>query len=262
MYNTTIRGFCDAITIQMSQIKHMSTTKEEICDWLRNDERCDHSHYSGIAAMAKEGEGQVTLFDGSTASYVSVHDEPVHKHLFSKEGYVYAYCATFEPGHTCLYHRHSEDTVYIGITGGQALNRPTTGPEFIHTIKQGDIWWAMGKSNPYVHQVMLLEDNPGIAKFMGIECLHPSPLPSPPPLSSSLAFCQLVADASNEKARVYTIDVPAGTPESAPHELGFWGMVVRIGTDTQDGVSGGGILGPEESFWQQGEMSLILVETG
>jgi hypothetical protein len=81
-----------------------------------------------------------------------VHDEPNHKHQFDNE-YVWSYIAGFQPGETCKWHRHSEDSFYVALTGGQALNRPSDKEEFVHTMHQGDKWWSLYKNKPFVHQV-------------------------------------------------------------------------------------------------------------
>ena len=49
--------------------------------------------------------------------YVDVNDEPVHVEWFRNES-VRVYMATIAPGTKTLYHRHSENTLYIAIEGG------------------------------------------------------------------------------------------------------------------------------------------------
>ena len=49
--------------------------------------------------------------------YVEVNDEPVHVEWFRNES-VRVYMATIAPGTKTLYHRHSENTLYIAIEGG------------------------------------------------------------------------------------------------------------------------------------------------
>lgn len=56
---------------------------------------------------------------------MEVHDEPIHRRQFSNE-YVYVYIAGIRPGETSLWHRHSENTLYVCVEhAAAALNRPT-----------------------------------------------------------------------------------------------------------------------------------------
>ncbi|CAN0043470.1 unnamed protein product [Discosporangium mesarthrocarpum] len=66
----------------------------------------------------------VTAFDGSLVDYVEVHDEPFHRRQFNNE-YCWIYIACFQPGETSLWHRHSQDTLYICLQQVAAINRPT-----------------------------------------------------------------------------------------------------------------------------------------
>lgn len=72
-----------------------------------------------------EAMPKTTTFDGTEVEYVEVHDEPIHRRQFSNE-YVYVYIAGIRPGETSLWHRHSENTLYVCVEhGAAALNRPT-----------------------------------------------------------------------------------------------------------------------------------------
>ncbi|MEW6441995.1 MAG: hypothetical protein AB1640_13755 [bacterium] len=59
---------------------------------------------------------------------VEVRDEPMHRHLFENERFR-VYCATIPPGGRTLYHRHSEDTLYVALEGGVSCSR-TIGPRY------------------------------------------------------------------------------------------------------------------------------------
>jgi hypothetical protein len=50
--------------------------------------------------------------------YVEVADEPLHKQLYAN-AYFRAYVASLAPGQATLYHRHSENTLYLVLNGGR-----------------------------------------------------------------------------------------------------------------------------------------------
>lgn len=65
------------------------------------------------------------IFDGSEVDYVEVHDEPIHRRQFNND-FCWIYIAGFQPGETSLWHRHSENTLYVCVKNAcAALNRPT-----------------------------------------------------------------------------------------------------------------------------------------
>jgi hypothetical protein len=57
------------------------------------------------------------LHNTAAPGYVEVANEPLHKEVYA-DGYFRAYLATLSPGQATLYHRHSEDTLYVVIKGG------------------------------------------------------------------------------------------------------------------------------------------------
>jgi hypothetical protein len=61
--------------------------------------------------------------DIAVAGYVEVANEPLHREIYA-DRYFRAYLATLSPGQATAFHRHSEDTLYVVIKGG---NMRTTG---------------------------------------------------------------------------------------------------------------------------------------
>jgi len=55
--------------------------------------------------------------DIKSTGYVEVTKESLHTEIYKNEQ-VRVYIATIPPGISTLYHRHSEDTVYIVLEGG------------------------------------------------------------------------------------------------------------------------------------------------
>lgn len=100
---------------------------------------------------------KTTTFDGVEVEYVEVHDEPIHRRQFSNE-YVYVYIAGIRPGETSLWHRHSENTLYVCVEhAAAALNRPTdkvrvSSRTFSPLLRCPSMWWL----HDFVDVAMLL----------------------------------------------------------------------------------------------------------
>lgn len=73
--------------------------------------------------MSRPMEQAENLRNSAAPEYVEVANEPLHKEVYA-DRYFRVYLATLAPGQTTVYHRHSEDTLYIVLKGG---NMRTTG---------------------------------------------------------------------------------------------------------------------------------------
>jgi hypothetical protein len=62
----------------------------------------------------------------ATAGYVEVAAEPLHKEIHA-DSYFRAYLANLDPGQATVYHRHSQDTLYLVIKGGRMSTRNFKG---------------------------------------------------------------------------------------------------------------------------------------
>ncbi|CAM9837412.1 unnamed protein product [Scytosiphon promiscuus] len=193
----------------------------------------------------------ITTFDGKEVEYVEVHDEPIHRRQFEND-YVYIYIAGIRPGETSLWHRHSQNTFYVCVEhAAAALNRPSDKEPFLHHASPGDVWWAMSKSAPYVHQVCLPPENKHTSHFFAMEILRP------PPVSATRALEHRCYNLRREDsrpglARVYHFRLRPGE-STGPHAWGFCGVVLCLsdgggrveaegGNDGSDRVFGGGEL--------------------
>lgn len=130
--------------------------------------------------------------------HVEVNNEPIHKELF-KNQYTRLYLATLQPGERTLYHRHSEDTVYIVIQGGSIgtqdtgnlkrypIDFPKTFRIFskirfwIRNLLTGSISMPNGfffcmlhKKQPVIHRAIASNNNIKDIILMGIEIINKS----------------------------------------------------------------------------------------
>eukprot|EP00611_Tribonema_gayanum_P031415 TRINITY_DN907_c0_g1_i2.p1 TRINITY_DN907_c0_g1~~TRINITY_DN907_c0_g1_i2.p1 ORF type:complete len:240 (-),score=62.25 TRINITY_DN907_c0_g1_i2:394-1068(-) len=167
---------------------------------------------------------RMVTHDGEEIDYVSVHEEPMHKHQFDNE-YVWCYRVGLEPGKMCKWHRHSEDSFYVALTDGKALNRPCDRPEYVHPIKKFDQWWSMAKTNPIIHQVCLLAECPIAADFFALEILKSPPVTSDAPLNCP--GYTVDSEYSKDKARVYQLSLEPGQ-STGMHKLNFYGVVLSL----------------------------------
>ncbi|CAM9411157.1 unnamed protein product [Choristocarpus tenellus] len=167
----------------------------------------------------------VTKFDGTVVEYVEVHDEPIHRRQFDNE-YCWIYIAGFRPGETSLWHRHSEDTLYVSLNSVAALNRPTDKEPFVHHASHGDLWWSMCKLRPFVHQVCLLPENLRPSQFYAMEILRPPPVGARSPLSHKSYDLQL-SHSRPGLARVYKLRLSPGE-STGKHTWGFYGVVISM----------------------------------
>jgi hypothetical protein len=81
-----------------------------------------------------------------------VYDEPLHIKQFSNE-YAYCYKADIQPGESCMWHRHSQDSFYMSLAGAEAINKTTTAPDGSLVVSKGDKWWSLYAGKSMVHQV-------------------------------------------------------------------------------------------------------------
>jgi quercetin dioxygenase-like cupin family protein len=126
-------------------------------------------------------------------NYVEVTDEPNHKEIY-KNQHIRLYIATIHPGQQTLYHRHTEDTVYIIIQGGVIGNQVAGNPKhypidfpksfdfltkirwyirnlFIDSIKmsKGFFFCMMHQKQPVIHRASASNSNKEDIIMMGIE---------------------------------------------------------------------------------------------
>ncbi len=126
-------------------------------------------------------------------NYVEVKDEPDHKEVY-KNQQIRIYIAAIRPGHRTLYHRHTEDTVYIVMQGGvigtqsagDSRRYPIDFPKsfsfftkvrwgirnlLIGSVKmpKGFFFCMMHQKQPVIHRASASKDNLEDMIMMGIE---------------------------------------------------------------------------------------------
>ena len=86
-------------------------------------------------------------------AYVEVRDEPRHRRRFENR-FVRVYDVLIPPGDTTLYHRHTEDTLYVAVNEATVRDR-TFGEdgERTGTAPAGMILCRPHRSRPLIHQV-------------------------------------------------------------------------------------------------------------
>lgn len=97
---------------------------------------------------------------------------------------------------------------------------------FVHHATPGDLWWAMSKSAPYVHQVCLLPENTHRSHFFAMEILKP---PSVVATSALEHRCYNIRPAYTKPglARVYDFKLQPGD-STGLHTWGFCGIVLCL----------------------------------
>lgn len=141
------------------------------------------------------------------------------------------------------YFHHPCDLLNVIHSVHPALPRPKE--PFVHHASPGDVWWAMSKSAPYVHQVCLLPENLHTSHFFAMEVLRP------PPVFASRALehqCYSLRreDSRPGLARVYHFKLQPG--ESTGHHTWEFSGVVLCLSDGGGGLEagkgdGGGVFG-------------------
>ncbi|KAG5176934.1 hypothetical protein JKP88DRAFT_202707 [Tribonema minus] len=166
----------------------------------------------------------ISILNGEEVEYVEVYDEPIHKCQFSNE-YAYCYIATINPGESCMWHRHSQDSFYVALASCEAINRPTDKPEGELNLKAGDKWWSLYKAKDMVHQVCLPGTCAAPAKFFGVEVLKSPPVYSESPLGGN-AYT-LLDQFTIDRARIYDMTLQPGQ-STGMHTWNFFATVLCL----------------------------------
>lgn len=107
---------------------------------------------------------------------------------------------------------------------------------FVHHATPGDLWWAMSKTAPYVHQVCLLPENPHSSIFFAMEIIRP-----PPPGLSNVSPIQHPCyrlrpeDSRPGNARVYDFRLEPGA-STGPHSMSFMGVILCLAIGAEGGL--------------------------
>jgi hypothetical protein len=127
--------------------------------------------------------------------YVEVDHDPTHPEIYKSE-HLRVYIATIQPGESTLYHRHSEDTVYIVLEGGTMSTKNLKGYKrsstyFPHSFPfYNKFWFAvqtiftgsvslpkklfflmLNKKRDAIHKVSASSRNSTDMRLMGVEII-------------------------------------------------------------------------------------------
>ena len=166
--------------------------------------------------------------DGKSATNsVAVYDEPDHEALFSND-YAYAYRVMLAPGQETLWHKHTEDTVYVSFGAATGQEHIDDGNVVITDIPCGAAVSRPHRQSPLVHQVT----NIGERHFhlIGAESLRRASKPHAAAIRSDVLELAL----ETERFRTYRFDNDGKTP-LAVERMGLL-MLLGAGSPTRSEV--------------------------
>ena len=195
-----------------------------------------------------------------TDEFVEVRDEPWHRRRFENP-HVRVYDVLIPPGDTTLYHRHTEDTLYVGIAEAavrdQMLGRDgaRTG-----TTPAGMALWRPHRTRPLTHQVQ----NVGTSdmRLIGAEVRSTPAQTSPRALEARGHELRL----ENERVRIYDLGLaPGETTGSLRYE--FWSLTVTLTigcleVGSSDARKRTSILAPGDVVWRPGPDDFSITNVG
>ena len=129
-------------------------------------------------------------------SFVDVNEEPLHQEVF-KNAYIRIYRAILKPGIRTHFHRHSMNTVYVALRGGNISTEKMQGTPSCPTvlaeslslsqrfsllfqkifydalnIDSGFIFYIPSKRSPVIHRATASHSNNDNMVLLGIEILY------------------------------------------------------------------------------------------
>uniref|UniRef100_A0A0G4G5J5 Uncharacterized protein n=1 Tax=Chromera velia CCMP2878 TaxID=1169474 RepID=A0A0G4G5J5_9ALVE len=177
---------------------------------------------------------------GDLPEYVEVSDEPSHHTIFKNE-YCIAIRVQFEKGHSTLFHRHSQDSLFVFLANISIHNNPTHRPAWDDSIQYGGAVFARHGVKPIIHQITALT---GDMHCLDIEILKPPPEDCKPagPLTPEQAPGH-VLEINKDRMRTYRVKAEKGGHVAATY--GFCGLViflkgakVKLWSSRSDGLVG------------------------
>ena len=128
-------------------------------------------------------------------SFVEVNDEPLHREVY-KNDHIRIYRAILKPGDSTDFHRHSKNTLYVSLRGGNITTETMKGTPACSTvlsmrvslirrilllfqkvlcsslnIYSGFIFYVPSEKNPVIHRAIASSKNLANMDLMGIEIL-------------------------------------------------------------------------------------------
>lgn len=125
----------------------------------------------------------------------------------------------------------------------------------MHHASPGDLWWALSKSAPYVHQVCLLPENTHRSHFFAMEILKPPPVFDMRPLEHR-CYNFRRDDSRPGLARVYDLRLQPGE-STGPHTWNFCGVVLCLCDGGGRTEAGSGAGGKGSDPFEDGQLSRV-----
>lgn len=195
------------------------------------------------------------LTAGSAEGWVEVRDEPRHRRRF-EDGVIRMYDVLVAPGDTTLYHRHTEDTLYVSINDATVRDQQW-GRDETRTgeAPAGLCLCRPHRTKPLIHQVTNVGVEP--MRMIGAEIKAAPALRGVAPVSRSDAPLDAPHHAltlERDRVRVYELALEPGASTGAI-EYGFAAYTVVLSVATvavaQTGCGArSAVHAPGDVWWQ------------
>ncbi len=158
--------------------------------------------------------------------YVSVRDEPQHRHEFENER-VRIYDVLLPPGYVTLYHAHIQDTIYLVVQGSTLKTKAVVGTSIpiALPLPSGMLMWNEHAKGASIHQVTNTGDNS--ARLMGVELKHEAAAFK----RNAIVAKGLSLANTYSKVRVYKLKLAPGEG-SGKIGPGFAGLMIALSEAT------------------------------
>ena len=209
-----------------------------------------------ISAAQAQPTKTLALPTGETIEYVEVRDEPRHRHKFENER-VRLYDVLIPPGDTTLYHRHSENTVYVIIQGSRFRSQLAGGPPVENDLPLRAAFFETQAENPIIHQVSNIGDR--TARLIGVEIYEKDETITREPFTAAHSTLPAAFDVfqSLSQVRIYRVYLAPGQSTGA-FGAGFSSMMIFL----NGGKLSSGVVKPGDYQWSDGTEPQTLTNVG
>ena len=158
---------------------------------------------------------------GPEKTYVPVRNEPRHRHRFENQ-WARVYDVLIPVGDATLYHRHTEDTLYVAIAAA-SLRDQTWGEEDARTaeVEAGICICRPHRTRPLIHRVCNV--GKGDMRMIGVEVKDSPPETAANPLAADHVSMRW----ENERLRAYDVKLEAGD-STGVLDFSFSGVAIML----------------------------------
>jgi hypothetical protein len=200
------------------------------------------------------------LPDGSTIEYVEVRDEPDHRQQFENAS-ARLYEVVILPGKTTLYHRHSQNTIYLTVSPTKISSR-LAGSEQVDELEflQGAVSFNPQRDNPFNHVVSNIGQLN--AHFVGVELYDTGRTFDRLPMESPYYTLEI----ENPHIRVYRLKLAPGESTGSVN-YPFSGFTISLNSgqlkiETDNMESDVLEFAPADWRWHDGPVEQVLTNAG